>query len=99
MFSFFLIVWMYDTILRVAHDIVLIGWALLMILGVILLLILIGISVRINRMVSKGMHAVSLVSEYIMLPFSYIAALFASRKSEQEEETPPAKKRTTARRK
>ena len=70
-----------------------------MVLGVILLCMLIAIAARVNSVVSKSMETVSMVSQYIMLPFTYIAS-FLNRKPEADaDESEMPKRKASTRRK
>ena len=86
---------MYDTTLRIAHDILVIGGALAMIVFVFILIVTAVISVNISRLVTRAVKTVKFVSETIITPFSYISAFLAKRqaKSEKEEEKPSASSR------
>lgn len=86
---------MYSTILTIAHDIILIGWALMIILWVVLLIVLLMVALRINKVVGKSMETVSMVSQYIMLPFTYIASFFSWNGDEEK----PARKRVATKKK
>lgn len=88
---------MYNAILAIANDIIVIGGALMMILGIILIIILIVIALRCNSLVGKASGVVELVTQYVTLPFTYLAGLF-SRDSSEKEET-KATPRTRTRRK
>ena len=89
---------MYNAILDVAKDIIVIGGALMMILGTVLLIILIVLALRCNAIIGKASSVVELVSQYILLPFTYLSGLFSRDKSEDdEEETKPRRTRTRRR--
>ncbi len=77
MFSFFLDISMYDTILHVANDIITIWGALIIILAVLLMIVLLVMAARVNRVVWKINDTVSVVSQYVMLPFTYLSSLLS----------------------
>lgn len=55
---------------------------------------LLVLAIRVNRVVAKATDVVGMISQYIMLPFTYLAGLFARGGQEDVDET-PTRKRTT----
>lgn len=68
-----------------------------MILSVIVMLMLIGITSKIHKMVSKSMETVSLISQYVVLPFTYLSSLLGGLSGGEREVT--KKKVSTAKKK
>lgn len=69
----------------------------MIILGVVLLIMVIVLIGKVNSMVNKGNEIASMVSQYVMLPFTYIGSLFS--KGSDDEEEKPVRKRATTRKK
>ncbi|MBP6911253.1 hypothetical protein KBC03_06785 [Patescibacteria group bacterium] len=62
----------------------------MIILGFMLLLVFLIMAIRLNNMIAKASHVVSLVSQYVLLPFSYLTTLFA--RSEEKKAARKTKK-------
>ena len=56
------------------------------------MVVLLIIALRVNKVVTKSMQTVSMVSQYIMLPFTYLASMF----SKDETEEKPARRRSVS---
>lgn len=65
-----------------------------MILGFILLIMLIVLTARIHHVVSKTKETITMISQYVILPFTYLAS-FLSKKPEDDEQKEERKRKTS----
>jgi len=93
---------MYDTILRIAHDVLVIGGALSMIVFLFVLIVVAFTAVTIHSLIRRLTKLINSISETIITPFSVVSAWLSKwhkHESEPQEEEETKKASTTRRKK
>lgn len=67
----------------------------MIILGSILLIVLIVIAIRCNRVVGKASSTVDLITQYVTLPFTYLAGLLSRDDTEEKPRTRTRTRKTS----